>query len=69
MKGKWKANITASSEAIYWSWDSEKKIAPIQLTREGALNGDTGCYTMKLPGDQLGVSSYESSIKKTIKVR
>lgn len=60
--------IQVKSSGVYYSWRNRPPIDNINLEKEGVLNEENGCHSLKLSGDQLGISSFDGSIEKVIKV-
>lgn len=70
VRGNVRANIKVKSDSRYSHRRYFMTPMPvIDFDRTGALNGDTGCYILKLPGDQIGISTYSGSIQKSLQVR
>ena len=71
VRGSMKANIKVKSSARFYHRrysHSGETISDVEIDREGALNGETGCHTLKLSGDQLGITNYRSHVQKTLQV-
>lgn len=69
VRGNVRANIKVKSDSRYSHRRYFMTPMPvIDFDRTGALNGDTGCYILKLPGDQIGISTYSGSIQKSLQV-
>ena len=66
VRGNWTAVIEVTDEDA--PWFSRPPVKPITLLRNGVLDVETGCYSLKLPSDQLGVLKYDGSYDKTVKV-
>ena len=52
----------------YYRWKNLPPTPPVDIEKKGSLNHDTGCYTIRLSGDQLGITTYDGAIEKTVTV-
>ena len=69
VKGTWRATVeVTSNKGRYYRWRMQPPVAPIKLERKGSLNDDTGCYSLKLSGDDLGITKFDGTIDKNIEV-
>lgn len=68
VKGTWRAEVTVTNSGRYYRWRGRPDVQPLSFERKGVLNEDNGCHSMKLSGEELGISTYDGTIDKTIKV-
>ena len=68
VKGTWAALIEVTEREIYYFRDGRRLVGPTTLLRNGVLDARTGCHSLKLPSDQLGIFQFNHGVLKTVKV-
>lgn len=71
-----KANIKVRKNSQYYQLRrpyhrriSLEEVPDIEFDKEGALNGETGCHTLKLSGDQLDITTFKGYVQRNLQVK